>query len=75
MVLVGGAPRRSTIVTLAGMTVQALLGMVISVAAVLVVMMGLLGVLHVGMLVDDNHHLRDYLRVALKHLGPKLDVV
>jgi hypothetical protein len=37
--------------------------------------MSLLGILHVGVLIDDCHHLRDRLRVAFKHLEPKLDVV
>ena len=40
------------------------------VAAILVAMMGALGILHVGVLVDNDHHVRDGLGVALEHLPP-----
>ena len=39
-------------------------------AAILVVAMCALGVLHVGMLVDDDHHVEDGLGVGLEHLPP-----
>ena len=39
-------------------------------AAVLVAAMCALGVLYVGVLVDDGHHVGDSLRVGLKHLSP-----
>ena len=39
-------------------------------ATVLVAAMCALGVLHVGVLVDDGHHVRDGLWVGLKHLSP-----
>ena len=39
-------------------------------AAILVAAMCALGVLHVGVLVDDGHHVGDSLRVGLKHLSP-----
>jgi hypothetical protein len=52
-----------------------LLRTVISVAPVLVVAVGFFSILHVGVLVDDRHHLRDHLGVALKHLAPELVVV
>ena len=40
------------------------------VAVVLVVAVCMLGVLHVGVLVDDGHHVGDGLWVGLKHLSP-----
>ena len=33
-------------------------------------MMGALGILHVAVLVDDDHHVGDGLGVALEHLPP-----
>jgi hypothetical protein len=39
-------------------------------AAVLLAAMYALGVLHVGVLVDDGHHVGDGLGVGLKHLSP-----
>jgi hypothetical protein len=44
--------------------------MINRVAAVLVVAVCTLSVLHVGMVVDDGHHVGDGLRVAFKHLPP-----
>ena len=38
--------------------------------AVLVATVCMLGVLHVSMLVDDGHHVKDGLGVALEHLPP-----
>jgi hypothetical protein len=49
--------------------------MVVSVASVLVVAVGVFSILHIGLLVHDCHHLRDHLRVALKHLALELDVM
>ena len=40
------------------------------VAAVLVAVLCMLSVLHVGVLVDDGHHVGDGLSVAFKHLPP-----
>ena len=40
------------------------------VAAVLVMVVCTLGVLHVRVLVDDGHHVRDSLGIAFKHLPP-----
>jgi hypothetical protein len=40
------------------------------VATLLVVTVCMLGVLHVGMPVDDGHHVRDGLGVVLEHLPP-----
>ena len=40
------------------------------VAAVLVTVVCTLGVLHVGVLVDDGHHVGDGIGVAFKHLPP-----
>ena len=40
------------------------------IATILVAMVCTLGVLHVGLLVDDGHHVGDSLRVALEHLPP-----
>ena len=40
------------------------------VAAVLVVAVCMLGVLHVGVLVDNGHHVGDGLGIAFKHLPP-----
>jgi cyanophycinase-like exopeptidase len=51
------------------------LGVIVRVALVLVVMMHFFGILHVDVLVDDHHHLRDRLGVALEHLAPELDVM
>jgi hypothetical protein len=45
------------------------------VAAVLVPMMSMLGILHVSVLVDDGHHVGECPGVALKHLSPQFDVV
>ena len=42
---------------------------------VLVPMAGLLGFLHVGVLVDDRHHVTHGLGVGLEHLPPQFDVV
>jgi len=39
-------------------------------AAVLVAAMCALGVLHVGVLVDDGHNVGDGLGVGLEHLSP-----
>ena len=40
------------------------------IATILVATVCTLGVLHVGLLVDDGHHVGDSLRVALEHLPP-----
>jgi len=40
------------------------------IAAIFVATMGALGILHVGVLVDDGHHVRDGLGIALEHLPP-----
>jgi hypothetical protein len=73
VVLVGVVSRRTTIVAL--VIIVMFLGAVAGIVPVLMVAMCFLGVLHVGVLVDDPHHLRDRLGVALEHLAPKLDVV
>jgi hypothetical protein len=40
------------------------------VAVILVMTMGALGILHVGVLDDDGHHVRDGLGITLDHLPP-----
>ena len=40
------------------------------IAVILVATVCMLGVLHVGVLVDDGHHVGDGLGVALEHLPP-----
>ena len=45
-------------------------GMLGGVVLGLVPAMGSLGIFHVGMLVDDRHHVTNGLRVALEHLPP-----
>jgi hypothetical protein len=40
------------------------------VAAVLVAAMCMLGVLHVDVLINDGHHVRDGLGIAFEHLPP-----
>ena len=52
-----------------------LTGMIGRVASILVSAMGELGILHVGMLVDDGHHVEDGQGVGLEHLPPWFDVV
>ena len=39
-------------------------------AVLVVVVVCTLGVLHVGVLVDDGHHVGDSLGIAFKHLPP-----
>jgi hypothetical protein len=50
--------------------VAPLAGTIGGIAAILVVIVDTFGVLHVGMLVDDGHHIGDGLGVAFKHLPP-----
>ena len=45
-------------------------GMLGGVVLGLVPAMGSLGILHVGMLVDDRHHVANSFGVALEHLPP-----
>jgi hypothetical protein len=55
MVLVGAVSRRAAIASWA--VVLPLLGMVVNVALVIVVAVGFFSIRHVGVLVDDRHHL------------------
>jgi hypothetical protein len=73
VVLVGLVSWRSAIMAL--VIVLSLLRAVVGVAPVFVVAVSFFNILHFGMLVEDRHHLRDLLRVALEHLAPELDTV
>jgi hypothetical protein len=55
--------------------VLALLGAFIGVVPILVVAVRLLGILHVGVLVDGHHHLGHHLGDALEHLLLKLHIM
>jgi hypothetical protein len=59
-----------TIATWAHRVVVPLARTIDGVATVLVAMVCTLSVLHVGVLVDDGHHVGDGLRVSFEHLPP-----
>jgi hypothetical protein len=73
--LVGVVPRGSSIIALTSTIIGVRLRALIGVAPVFVVPMSFLGILHIGVLVDDHHHLGYCLQVAFKHLTLELDVV
>ena len=60
----------STIDTWTSRVVIPLARMIKGVTAVLVTAVCTLGVLHIGVLVDDDHHVGDGLGIAFKHLPP-----
>ena len=66
----GLAMSRWTITAWACRVVIPLTRVIGRVAVILVAMMGALGILHVAVLVDDDHHVGDGLGVALEHLPP-----
>ena len=69
------AVARWTIIALMFWAVVLLRGMLGGVILGLVPAVGLLGIFHVGVLVDDRHHVANGLAVALEHLPPQFDAV